>query len=57
KVFDAENTFDRMKLAKKQRYRCALCKHTLQNGETIIVHRFENTRGTINRLVHKPCIK
>ncbi|RJS62943.1 group II intron reverse transcriptase/maturase [Priestia filamentosa] len=57
KVFDAENTFDRMKLARKQGYRCVLCKHTLQNGETIIVHCFENTKGTINKLVHKPCIK
>ena len=33
KVFNSENTLDRMKLARKQGYRCALCNYTLQNGE------------------------
>ena len=33
KVFDTENTMDRMKLARKQGYRCAICKTPLQNGK------------------------
>ncbi len=28
KVFDTENTMDRMKLARKQGYRCAICKNS-----------------------------
>jgi len=57
KVFNHENTLDRMKLARKQGYRCALCKHTLQNGETITVRNLEVTTGKVTKLVHVPCIK
>ncbi|UYV55657.1 reverse transcriptase N-terminal domain-containing protein [Priestia megaterium] len=37
KVFNSENTLDRMKLARKQGYHCALRKQTLQNGEKVTV--------------------
>ncbi|MGG4330426.1 group II intron reverse transcriptase/maturase [Priestia megaterium] len=57
KVFNSENTLDRMKLAKKQGYRCALCKHTLQNGEEVTVRNLETSIGKAAKLVHVPCIK
>ena len=57
KVFNSENTLDRMKLARKQGYRCALCKHTLQNGEKVTVRNLEISTGKAAKLVHVPCIK
>ena len=57
KVFDNENTLDRMKLARKQGYRCALCKYTLQNGEKVTVRDLEISTGKVAKLVHVPCIK
>ncbi|MDR7206791.1 hypothetical protein J2X82_005090 [Priestia megaterium] len=57
KVFDSENTLDRMKLARKQGYRCALCRHTLQNGEKVTVRNLESIRGEVTKLVHVPCIQ
>jgi RNA-directed DNA polymerase len=57
KVFNSENTLDRMKLARKQGYRCALCKHTLQNGEKVTVRNLEVSTGKAAKLVHVPCIK
>ncbi|PHF65990.1 reverse transcriptase N-terminal domain-containing protein [Priestia aryabhattai] len=57
KVFNSENTVDRMKLARKQGYRCALCKQTLQNGETVTVRKLKVSRGEFAKLVHVPCIK
>ncbi|MGG0465420.1 group II intron reverse transcriptase/maturase [Priestia aryabhattai] len=57
KVFNSENTLDRMKLARKQGYRCALCKCTLQNGEKVTVRSLEVSTGTTVKLVHVPCIK
>ncbi|MEB4859937.1 group II intron reverse transcriptase/maturase, partial [Priestia megaterium] len=55
-VFNSENTFDRMKLARKQGYRCALCKQTLQNGEKVTVRNLEVSTGQFAKLVHVPCI-
>ena len=46
-----------MKLARKQGYRCALCKQTLQNGEKITVRNLEVSTGQFAKLVHVPCIK
>ncbi|MED4268159.1 group II intron reverse transcriptase/maturase [Priestia megaterium] len=57
KVFNSENTFDRMKLARKQGYRCAVCKQTLQNGEKVTVQNLEVSTGKESKLVHVPCIK
>ncbi|MGG0454426.1 group II intron maturase-specific domain-containing protein, partial [Priestia megaterium] len=57
KVFNSENTLDRMKLARKQGYRCALCKQTLQNGEKVTVRNLEVSTGEFAKLVHVPCIK
>ncbi len=57
KVFNHENKLDRMKLARKQGYRCALRKHTLQNGETVTVRNPEATTGKVTKLVHIPPIK
>jgi len=57
KVFNSENTLDRMKLARKQGYRCALCKYTLQNGEKVAVQNLEVSAGKTAKLVHVPCIK
>jgi RNA-directed DNA polymerase len=57
KVFNRENTLDRMKLARKQGYRCALCKYTLQNGEKITVRNLETLTSKVFKLVHVPCIK
>ncbi|WCM14033.1 group II intron reverse transcriptase/maturase [Priestia filamentosa] len=57
KVFSSENTLDRMKLARKQGYRCALCKYTLQNGEKVTVRNLEVSTGKTAKLVHVPCIK
>ncbi|WP_455920292.1 group II intron reverse transcriptase/maturase [Priestia megaterium] len=57
KVFNSENTLDRMKLARKQGYRCALCKYTLQNGEKVTVRNLEVSTGKTAKLVHVPCIK
>ncbi|MGE1115644.1 group II intron reverse transcriptase/maturase, partial [Priestia megaterium] len=57
KVFNNENTLDRMKLAIKQGYRCALCKQTLQNGEKVTVRNLEVSTGEFAKLVHVPCIK
>ena len=57
KVFNSENTLDRMKLAKKQGYRCAMCKYTLQNGEKVTVRNLEVSTGKAVKLVHVPCIK
>jgi RNA-directed DNA polymerase len=57
KVFDTENTLDRIKLARKQGYRCALCRQPLQNGEKVIVRNLEVPTGEVNKLVHIPCIK
>ena len=57
KVFNSENTLDRMKLARKQGYRCALCKQTLQNGEKVTVRNLEVSTGKVAKLVHVPCIK
>ncbi|MEE3896235.1 group II intron reverse transcriptase/maturase [Priestia megaterium] len=57
KVFNSENTFDRMKLARKQGYRCAVCKQTLQNGEKVTVRNLEVSTGKLAKLVHVPCIK
>ncbi|NGY76014.1 group II intron reverse transcriptase/maturase (plasmid) [Bacillus megaterium] len=57
KVFNSENTLDRMKLARKQGYRCALCKQTLQNGEKVTVRNLEVSIGKLAKLVHVPCIK
>ncbi|NEW04360.1 group II intron reverse transcriptase/maturase [Bacillus megaterium] len=57
KVFNSENTLNRMKLARKQGYRCALCKQTLQNGEKVTVRNLEASTGKLAKLVHVPCIK
>nr|WP_239695531.1 group II intron reverse transcriptase/maturase [Priestia filamentosa] len=57
KVFNRENTLDRMKLARKQGYRCALCKYTLQNGEKVTVQNLETPTSKVSKLVHVPCIK
>nr|WP_252285540.1 group II intron reverse transcriptase/maturase [Priestia megaterium] len=57
KVFNSENTLDRIKLARKQGYRCTLCKHTLQNGEKVTVQHLEVSTGKVAKLVHVPCIK
>jgi RNA-directed DNA polymerase len=57
KVFNSENTLDRMKLARRQGYRCALCKCTLQNGEKVTVRNLEVSTGKFAKLVHVPCIK
>jgi len=57
KVFNHENTLDRMKLARKQGYRCAMCKYTLQNGEKVTVRNLEASTGKAVKLVHIPCIK
>ena len=57
KVFDTENTLDRIKLARKQGYRCALCRQPLQNGEKVIVRNLEVPTGEITKLVHIPCVR
>jgi RNA-directed DNA polymerase len=62
KVFDSENVMDRIKLARKQGYRCAICRQLLQNGEKVIIRdmsiRQWNSQSNGNvRLVHLPCIK
>ncbi|MCM3653673.1 group II intron reverse transcriptase/maturase [Metabacillus litoralis] len=57
KVFEAENTLDRIKLARKQGYRCALCRQPLQNGEKVIVRNLEVPTGEVTKLVHIPCVK
>ena len=46
-----------MKLARKQGYRCAMCKYTLQNGEKVTVRNLEVSTGKAVKLVHVPCIK
>lgn len=46
-----------MKLARKQGYRCALCKQPLQNGEKVTVRNLEGSTGKFAKLVHVPCIK
>ncbi|MDY0943982.1 group II intron reverse transcriptase/maturase [Priestia megaterium] len=57
KVLDSKNTLDRMKIARKQGYRCALCKYTLQNGEKVTVRDLEVSTSKVAKLVHVPCIK
>ncbi|OFD53384.1 Reverse transcriptase (RNA-dependent DNA polymerase) [Bacillus mycoides] len=62
KVFNLENTMDRMKLARKQGYRCAICKCPLQNGEKVIVkdipiHQSHLQPNGNARLVHLPCLQ
>ncbi|MCM3655517.1 group II intron reverse transcriptase/maturase [Metabacillus litoralis] len=57
KVFDTENTLDRIKLARKQGYRCALCRQPLQNGEKVIVRNLEVPTGEVTKLVHIPCVR
>jgi len=37
KVFNGDNTLDRIKLAGKQGYRFAPCRYTSQNGEKVTV--------------------
>ncbi|MCC2458023.1 group II intron reverse transcriptase/maturase, partial [Bacillus cereus] len=61
KVFDTENTMDRMKLARKQGYRCAICKTPLQNGEKVVVKDMPVPQHLILsnlnlKLVHLPCL-
>ena len=61
KVFDTENTMDRMKLARKQGYRCAICKIPLQNGEKVVVKDIPVQQNLISsnlnlKLVHLPCM-
>jgi RNA-directed DNA polymerase len=57
KVFDTENTLDRIKLARKQGYRCALCRQPLQNGEKVTVRNLEVPTGEVTKLVHTPCVR
>lgn len=57
KVFDGTNTLDKIKLAKKQGYRCALCRQPLQNGEKVIIRDLPIHSNKVTKLVHVPCIK
>ncbi|WP_368854307.1 hypothetical protein, partial [Klebsiella pneumoniae] len=52
KVFDGTNTLDRIKLAKKQGYRCALCRQPLQNGEKVIIRDLPVHSNKVTKLVH-----
>lgn len=61
KVFDLNNTMDRMKLARKQGYRCAICRCSLQNGEKVIaknlsIYQNYSQLDEYVRLVHLPCL-
>jgi RNA-directed DNA polymerase len=61
KAFDSTNTMSRIKLAKKQGYKCILCGESLQNGEVLgIYHKIPKTLGGKDEyknleLLHKPC--
>ncbi len=54
-------TMDRMKLARKQGYRCAICKTPLQNGEKVVVKDMPVPQHLILsnlnlKSVHLPCL-
>jgi RNA-directed DNA polymerase len=61
KAFDSTNTMSRIKLAKKQGYKCILCGQSLQNGEALgVYHKIPKALGGTDEyknleLLHKPC--
>lgn len=61
KDFDNNNTLTRIKIAKKQKYICSMCKEALQNGEALEVHhKVPKAYGGTNeysnlQLLHTSC--
>lgn len=61
KDFDNNNTLTRIKIAKKQKYICPICKESLQTGETLeIHHKVPKVYGGTNeyknlQLLHTSC--
>jgi RNA-directed DNA polymerase len=61
KEFDGNNTMSRIKLAKRQDYKCPKCKQSLQNGEALEIHHIvPRSMGGKDeyknlQLLHTPC--